>query len=74
MPKKIDPKKSPRTTAYELWTKAPNPMVTFLKTFKAIWKTPYGSHRITLTRTYLITIWSSAHRRSLKPSLTELSA
>ena len=32
MPKEIDPKDSPRATAYELWMKAPNPMVTFFKT------------------------------------------
>ena len=32
MPKEINPKESPRTTAYELWLKAPNPMVTFFKT------------------------------------------
>ena len=32
MPKEIDPKNSSRATAYELWMKAPNPMVTFFKT------------------------------------------
>ena len=32
MPKEINPKESPRATAYELWMKAPNPMVTFFKT------------------------------------------
>ena len=32
MPKEINPKESPRSTAYELWMKAPNPMVTFFKT------------------------------------------
>lgn len=32
MPKEINPKESPRATAYELWLKAPNPMVTFFKT------------------------------------------
>ena len=32
MPKEIDPKDSPRSTAYEFWMKAPNPMVTFFKT------------------------------------------
>ena len=32
MPKEIDPKDSPRATAYELWMKASNPMVTFFKT------------------------------------------
>lgn len=33
MPKVIDPKDSPRATAYELWMKARNPMVTLFKTF-----------------------------------------
>ena len=32
MPKEINPKESLRATAYELWMKAPNPMVTFFKT------------------------------------------
>ncbi len=32
MPKEINPKGSTRATAYELWMKAPNPMVTFFKT------------------------------------------
>lgn len=32
MPKEINPKDSSRAMAYELWMKAPNPMVTFLKT------------------------------------------
>ena len=32
MPKEINPKESSRATAYKLWTKAPNPMVTFFKT------------------------------------------
>ena len=32
MPKEINPKESPRATAYELWLKVPNPMVTFFKT------------------------------------------
>lgn len=32
MPKEINPMESSRTTAYELWMKAPNPMVTFFKT------------------------------------------
>ena len=32
MPKEIDPAESSRATAYELWMKAPNPMVTFFKT------------------------------------------
>ena len=33
MPKEINPKDTTREMAYELWMKAPNPMVTFLKTF-----------------------------------------
>ena len=33
MPKEINPKDTTRAMAYELWRKAPNPMVTFLKTF-----------------------------------------
>ena len=33
MPKEINPKHTTREMAYELWMKAPNPMVTFLKTF-----------------------------------------
>ena len=33
MPKEIDPKDTTRAAAYELWMKAPNPMVTFFKTF-----------------------------------------
>ena len=32
MPKEINPKESSRATAFELWMKAPNPMVTFFKT------------------------------------------
>ena len=32
MPKEINPKESSRATAYDLWMKAPNPMVTFFKT------------------------------------------
>ena len=31
MPKEIDPKDTTRAMAYELWMKAPNPMVTFFK-------------------------------------------
>lgn len=30
--KEIDPKQTKRAKAYELWMKAPNPMVTFFKT------------------------------------------
>ena len=33
MPKEIDPKDTTRAAAYALWMKAPNPMVTFFKTF-----------------------------------------
>ena len=33
MPKEVDPKDTTRATAYALWMKAPNPMVTFFKTF-----------------------------------------
>ena len=32
MPKEINPKDTTRASAYELWMKAPNPMVTFFKT------------------------------------------
>ena len=32
MAKEIDPKDTTRAAAYELWMKAPNPMVTFFKT------------------------------------------
>ena len=32
MAREIDPKDSTRASAYELWMKAPNPMVTFFKT------------------------------------------
>ena len=32
MVKEVDPKDTSRAVAYELWMKAPNPMVTFLKT------------------------------------------
>ena len=32
MAKEINPKDTTRAMAYELWMKAPNPMVTFLKT------------------------------------------
>ena len=32
MPREVDPKKTLRAEAYELWMKAPNPMVTFFKT------------------------------------------
>ena len=33
MRKEIDPKDTTRAMAYELWMKAPNPMVSFMKTF-----------------------------------------
>ena len=33
MPKEIDPQNTTRAAAYALWMKAPNPMVTFFKTF-----------------------------------------
>lgn len=33
MPKEVNPKDTKRAVAYELWMKAPNPMVTFFKTF-----------------------------------------
>lgn len=33
MVKEVDPKDTKRTIAYELWMNAPNPMVTFFKTF-----------------------------------------
>ena len=33
MPKEVNPKDTTRASAYELWMKAPNPMVTFFKTF-----------------------------------------
>ena len=33
MPKEVNPKDTRRVAAYELWMKAPNPMVTFFKTF-----------------------------------------
>ncbi len=32
MPREINPQDTPRATAYKLWLKAPNPMVTFFKT------------------------------------------
>ena len=31
--REIDPKETTRTLAFELWMKAPNPMVTFFKTY-----------------------------------------
>ena len=33
MPKEIQPENTSRYSAYKLWIKAPNPMVTFIKTF-----------------------------------------
>ena len=33
MPKEVDPKDTARAAAYELWMKAPNPMVTFFQDF-----------------------------------------
>ena len=33
MPKEVEPKNTTRAAAYALWMKAPNPMVTFFKTF-----------------------------------------
>ena len=33
MPIETDPKNTSRAIAYELWMKAPNPMVTLIKTF-----------------------------------------
>ena len=35
MPMIIDPKTTTRAMAFELWMKAPNPMVTFFKTLGA---------------------------------------
>ena len=32
MPKEVNPQDTTRAAAYELWMKAPNPMVTFFKT------------------------------------------
>jgi len=32
MPVEVNPKETSRASAYELWTQAPNPMVTFFKT------------------------------------------
>ena len=32
MAREIDPQSTPRASAWELWMKAPNPMVTFFKT------------------------------------------
>ena len=32
MKKEVNPKETARTQAFELWMKAPNPMVTFFKT------------------------------------------
>ena len=32
MVREVDPKQTNRAAAYELWMKAPNPMVTFFKT------------------------------------------
>ena len=32
MPHSVDPKQTTRAFAYEFWMKAPNPMVTFIKT------------------------------------------
>ena len=32
MPKEVNPKDTKRAAAYELWMRAPNPMVTFFKT------------------------------------------
>ena len=32
MPVEVDPKETSRASAYELWLRAPNPMVTFFKT------------------------------------------
>ena len=32
MPREVKPKDTTRNMAYELWMKAPNPMVTFFKT------------------------------------------
>ena len=32
MPRAVNPKDTPRATAFEFWMKAPNPMVTFFKT------------------------------------------
>lgn len=33
MPKEVNPQDTTRAAAYALWMKAPNPMVTFFKTF-----------------------------------------
>lgn len=34
MPKEVNPKETSRAAAFELWMNAPNPMVTFFKTFE----------------------------------------
>lgn len=34
--REIDPKETTRASAFELWMKAPNPMVTFFKTFNVM--------------------------------------
>ena len=35
MVREVNPKETKRAVAYELWMKAPNPMVTFFKTIDA---------------------------------------
>ena len=48
MPKEINPKNSSRAMAFELWMKAPNPMVTFFKTLDV-------TNLLTVSRCYCIT-------------------
>ncbi len=42
MPKELDPRQTERASAYELWMKAPNPMVTFFKKLDVTSLVRYG--------------------------------
>ena len=63
MPKEVNPQDTTRAAAYALWMKAPNPMVTFFKTFDAVSYTHLdvykrqelksGTYRIVLSVTYV---------------------
>ncbi len=64
MPKEVEPKNTTRAAAYALWMKAPNPMVTFFKTFDVT--NPVGIHEIrtlirSLPQKYDCTVLVSSH-------------
>jgi chloramphenicol O-acetyltransferase type A len=56
MPKEVDPKDTTRAAAYALWMKAPNPMVTFFKTFDVTNLIKVNRKKIT-KRSIFLSLW-----------------